>query len=375
MLVAVEDDEVEVLDLLGEQLARREGDERELVDRRAVLLLRRAQNREVHEIDGGVRLQQVAPHALAGVRLAGDQQHAQVLAHALGRHHHAVVGGGELARRRLQLDLDDVLAGVRERHLDRHGAADLGGARLVGAAFAADLEGDPVAGAALAAGLDHARLDVARRADDAVARRLQHLDAAVELVGLAGQQRVHGSVEAQRLRRLGHVVHLAVGDHDDAGQPVGRRVGERAVEVGEQVGAGRRLAGGLRGGDPAHLQIGEGGELRLQLAPDGRRLLGPAGDRSGSCSRRRRRWRCWRGSRAPPAAASDWRAPAAAPPATGRAAARRGCGGRAAAPPARPPAPRPPRTRAPAPSARNRSTSCSLYYLFPLSPLAGRGSG
>ncbi len=125
MLVAVEDDEVEVLDLLGEQLARREGDERELVDRRAVLLLRRAQNGEVHEIDGGVGLQQVAPHALAGVRLAGDQQHAQVLAHALGRHHDAVVGRGELARRRLQLDLDDVLAGVRERHLDRHGAADL----------------------------------------------------------------------------------------------------------------------------------------------------------------------------------------------------------------------------------------------------------
>ena len=110
VLVAVEDDEVEVLDLLGEQLARREGDQRELVDRRAVLLLRRAQNGEVHEVDGGVRLQQVAPRALAGVRLARDQQHAQVLAHALGRDHHAVVGGRQLARRRLELDLDDVLA-------------------------------------------------------------------------------------------------------------------------------------------------------------------------------------------------------------------------------------------------------------------------
>ena len=37
--VAVEDDEVELLDLLCEQLARREGDQRQLVDRRAVLLL------------------------------------------------------------------------------------------------------------------------------------------------------------------------------------------------------------------------------------------------------------------------------------------------------------------------------------------------
>ena len=140
VLVAVEDDEVEVLDPLREQLARREGDQRELMDRRAVLLLRRAQDREVHEVDGGVGLEQVAPHALAGVRLARHQQHAQVLAHALGRHDHAVVGGGQLARRRLELDLDDVLAGVRERHLDRHGAADLGGARLVRAALAADLE-------------------------------------------------------------------------------------------------------------------------------------------------------------------------------------------------------------------------------------------
>ena len=78
---------------------------------------RRPQNGEVHEIDGGVGLQQVAPDALAGVRLAGDQQHAQVLAHALGGDDRAVVGGGQLARRRLELDLDDVLAGVRERHL------------------------------------------------------------------------------------------------------------------------------------------------------------------------------------------------------------------------------------------------------------------
>ena len=137
---------------------------------------------------------------------------------------------------------------------------------------------DAVAGAAAAAGLDHARLDLARGADDAVARRLQHLDAAVELVGLAGEQGVHGGVEAQRLRRLRHVVHLAVGDHDDAGQPVGRGVGERAVEVGEEVGAGRGLAGRLGGGDPAHLQVAERGELGLELAPDGRRLLGPAGD-------------------------------------------------------------------------------------------------
>ena len=91
-------------------------------------------------------------------------------------------------------------------------------------------------------------------------------------------------------------------------------------------------------------RLRDAAELGFQLAPDGRGLLGPAGDASGSGSRRRRRWRCWRGSRAPPAAASGWRAPAAARPATARAAARRGCAGTAAAPPGRPPAPRRPRT-------------------------------
>ena len=40
-----------------------------------------------------------------------------------------------------------------------------------------------------------------------------------------------------------------------------------------------RLAGGLGRVDPAHLQIAERRELGLQLAPDRRRLLGPAGDR------------------------------------------------------------------------------------------------
>ena len=63
--VAVEDDEVELLDLLLEQLARREGDQRQLVDRRAVLLLGRAQDGEVDEVDVGVGLQEVAPGALA----------------------------------------------------------------------------------------------------------------------------------------------------------------------------------------------------------------------------------------------------------------------------------------------------------------------
>src|SRR5581483_4217992 len=114
MLIAVEDDQVEVLDLLGEQLARRESDQRKLMDRRAVLLLGRPQNGEVHEVYGGIRLQEIAPCALPGVRLARDQQHAQVLAHTLSRNDDAVVGRRQLAGHGLEFDLENVLAGMRE---------------------------------------------------------------------------------------------------------------------------------------------------------------------------------------------------------------------------------------------------------------------
>src|SRR5579884_94847 len=47
LLVAIEDDQIELIELLVEELADREGDERELADRRAGLLLRRPQNGEM----------------------------------------------------------------------------------------------------------------------------------------------------------------------------------------------------------------------------------------------------------------------------------------------------------------------------------------
>ena len=69
MLIAVENDEVEIPDLLTEQLAGRERDQRQLIDRRPVLLLGWPQDGEVDEIDGRVRFQKIAPGPLAGVRL------------------------------------------------------------------------------------------------------------------------------------------------------------------------------------------------------------------------------------------------------------------------------------------------------------------
>ena len=135
MLVTVENNEIEVVDLLREQLARREGDKRKLIDRRTVVFLGRPQNREVDQIDGGVLLQEVSPGALASVRFTGNEQHAQILAHSFCCDDGAVVGGRELAGRRVELDLEDILARVRERHVDRDGTANGGGNVFVGAAL------------------------------------------------------------------------------------------------------------------------------------------------------------------------------------------------------------------------------------------------
>ena len=104
-------------------------DQRKFLDRRAVLFFRRAQNGEVDEGDRRIGLQQIAQRALARMRFAGDQQHAQLIAHA-GRHHGgAVVEQRQFLRPGFGLDFDDVFAAVRQRQLERRAFAGLG--RLV----------------------------------------------------------------------------------------------------------------------------------------------------------------------------------------------------------------------------------------------------
>ena len=55
---------------------------------------------------------------------------------------------------------------------------------------------------------------------------------------------------------------------DDAGEPVGRRVGQRLVEVGEEVRAGRRGIAGARGRHPLDGEVGDLAELGLELGLD-----------------------------------------------------------------------------------------------------------
>src|SRR5262249_55859407 len=110
--VAVENDELEVVDPLLEQFAGRKRDQGQFVDRRSILLLGRSQDGEVDKVDIGVGFEQVAPGALARVRLAGYQQHPQLVAHPVDRHDGTVVDGRQLALERRRLDFDDVLPRV-----------------------------------------------------------------------------------------------------------------------------------------------------------------------------------------------------------------------------------------------------------------------
>ena len=246
--VAVEDDQVERVDLFREELAGGEGDQRQFVDRCAVLLLRRAQDGEVDEVDRGVGLEQVAPGALAGVRLAGDQQDPQVFADAFDFGYRAVVGEGQFAGERLGLELEDVRAGVRnvDDEFARLARGDhLGGQRVAVAGY-----GDADAAGIGDAIVEHAEMDRLVLSDDAEARRAVDDDAPVDLVVVAGEKHVEGRTAGQRLLAGRNIVNLPIGQHDHRADAVGRHVGKRRGERPEQGRAvDGRTAAGLDGAD------------------------------------------------------------------------------------------------------------------------------
>ncbi len=221
----------------------------------------------MHEIDRGVGLEQVAPGALAGMRLAGDQQHAQLVAHAVDRDHGAVVDRREFVLQRRGFDLDDVRPGMRDRDLHPHigVGGDVAGLDLLAVAPHRDARGRGADALILDPEGDGLLL-----ADNAEARRRGQHHAAVALVGTSGDQRMQRRVEAERGGVGRHVMHAAVGDQEGAGDPVRRHVGERGAERREQPRA-VGLAVGDAGFDHAHVEIGNAAEPLVQR---GARFLG-----------------------------------------------------------------------------------------------------
>ncbi len=145
------------------------------------------------KIDIGVRLQQIAPHPLALVRLARHQQNLEFVAHAFDGDDGAVVDFGQFVRQRRDFEFDDVRSGVIDAHLDVDGLADRRVQRRDPFAVAAHFDGDRLA---RIGGVEHARADRLVLADNAEARGFDEFDAPVALAFMTGDQRMHRRLEA-----------------------------------------------------------------------------------------------------------------------------------------------------------------------------------
>ncbi len=66
-----------------------------------------------------------------------------------------------------------------------------------------------------------------RIADDAIGRGIDHHQAPVEHIGLAGKQDMHGRLYRHRVQALRQIVHLSVRQHDRARGAAARNIAER----------------------------------------------------------------------------------------------------------------------------------------------------
>ncbi len=224
-VIAVKDDQVELFEFLGEKLTRGECDQRKLVNGRTILFFWRAQNGEMNQIYRGVRFEQIAPRPLARMRLARDQQHAQILAHALCGDYRLVVGGRELARSRFDFQFDDIQSRMRKADRDIHGLARSDAADFFGLVSPAYRQID--AGTAiLTRMIDDTNLGILFAIDDAKAWCTHNLQPAVEFVRFAGQHRVYGNLQAEILGVGRYVMNLTIRYEDHTSQAVRRYIGK-----------------------------------------------------------------------------------------------------------------------------------------------------
>src|SRR5690606_21259877 len=274
VLVAIEDDKVELVDLLHEQFPCREGDQRQFVDRRSVLLFRRTQNGEVHEVYRGVRFQQIAPASLTRMRLPGHKQDSQILTYAVDQGHCLVVGFGKLALHRRNGEFDDVATGIGDRDLKRHFLPDEGPVDRDLAPVHRHLHLDR---AGRAIGGDDAIGQFKRFAGQAKAWGLLEADAPVNLVFLAGNESVQRRVEFRYAG--GHIVDLAVSNHHRATDARRRHISKSAVESGKQPRF-CSLLGGLRLPclDHPHVELREAGKTLLDALQRRFGLFSPIAD-------------------------------------------------------------------------------------------------
>ena len=137
------------------------------------------------KIDAGVRLQQIAPGALAGMGFAGDQQNAKLVAHAVDGYDCAIVDLRELVFQCRGLDLDDVRTGMRDLHIHADVRAH---AHIEGLDRLAVAAHRYLGGARRSALILDPKRDGLRLADDPEPRSSDEHDAAVALILVAGNE-------------------------------------------------------------------------------------------------------------------------------------------------------------------------------------------
>ena len=199
----------------------------------------------MNQVDVGVGFQQIAPHALARMRLSGDEKDAQLVPHAVDVDHCAIAVGRQLALDRGDLEFDHVGTGMIDPSLDVDPLADGRLDVCDRLPVVADRHPDRLVPVRT---VEHAGGDDLILADDPETRRFDQLDAPLPLALVAGHQHMQWGAEAQRRRRPWYVVHVSVGDHDCGADALGRRVRKRSAQRGEELRAlgFRFLAGRFR---------------------------------------------------------------------------------------------------------------------------------
>src|SRR5687767_8055825 len=180
----------------------------------------------MHEVDGGVRLEKIAPGALARMRLARDEQYAETVANAFDDGDGAVVLLGDLAGQGIGDDLGDVLATMIDQDRQRHALPRLNLDIVLLAIVRAN--GDANRPWRIAGLLDPKANDLLL-ADDAEARRLLDDDAPVDLLAAAGDEAMQRGVDAKPGHVARHVMDLSVSDEDGAGEALRRHFRESLV--------------------------------------------------------------------------------------------------------------------------------------------------
>jgi hypothetical protein len=99
--------------------------------------------------------------------------------------------------------------------------------------------------------------------DDSEAGSFEQLDLPVALGGPAGDERMERRAESEALDARRDIVHHAVGDHDDAREPVGRHVRKAVGEGGEQPRP--VIAFAVLRLDEAWFHVGQVAEAALQF--------------------------------------------------------------------------------------------------------------